>query len=368
MACVLQIATIAITAPARADVLAPPQDPYVVAAGDIACQSVTSPVPPRDASNGHEDTTSALFSKTGPLNLAKDVIALGDEQYDTGILADFNGNASSCVGTVPCAFDQSWGASQRAIGAVFRPTPGNHEYKDTTDPTTCTLHNTFSGDAACGYESYFGQSVADPAGDGSGNYTWTRNAATAHPTLFLSVNAGTCEDDKPVNDPNSPCAANGTSTNFIKNTLSSTITNPPQDCVVVFWHQARWSEFDLGNLSFVDHLWQALFPSVNHGTTAQMPDLVIAGHDHLYERYGPLDINGSTTGTPAIPEIIVGTGGRNLKGTDLGTSPMPLVHDATNFGVEQIKLGSGTTAALTALFWHEGASTGSDPATYNCNT
>ncbi len=46
---------------------------------------------------------------------------------------------------------------------------------------------------------------------------------------------------------------------------------------------------------------------------------------------------------------------------------MPLVHDATHFGVEKIALGSGMAVKLTATFWNEGATAASDPATYNCN-
>jgi len=117
--------------------------PTLVAAGDIAC----SPAENAAASTPgicQQGATAAVVRSIAPQAVA----ALGDEQYERGSLADFQGS-----------FELSWGTFKRLI----RPAPGNHEY-DTA--------------LAAGYFDYF---------DGVGNQT---GAAGDRDTGYYSYDLG----------------------------------------------------------------------------------------------------------------------------------------------------------------------------------
>ena len=91
--------------------------PIIAAAGDIAC-----------APGGVVTATTCRQAKTAGLFLGNPaitaVLPLGDEQYETGALADFQ-----------AVYDATWG---RALGKTH-PVPGNHEYAaGSTAPATST--------------------------------------------------------------------------------------------------------------------------------------------------------------------------------------------------------------------------------------
>src|SRR3954470_7762996 len=113
-------------APARA------ADPVVVAAGDIACGPAETGVFPCQ-----QVATSGLAVGMNP----RAVLALGDAQYNSGSLSDFN-----------AFYGPSWGR----LKAITRPVVGNHEY---------------GSPSATGYFDYYngaGRSTgrAGPRGDG----------------------------------------------------------------------------------------------------------------------------------------------------------------------------------------------------------
>ena len=97
----------------------PPHSVKVVAVGDIAC----APGDPVTATTCRQAATARLARQIDP----KVVLALGDEQYPTGRLADFE-----------ASYDASWG---QLLGRT-RPVPGNHEYYTA---------------GARGYYTYFGR-------------------------------------------------------------------------------------------------------------------------------------------------------------------------------------------------------------------
>jgi hypothetical protein len=355
----------------------PDTNPFVVAAGDIACSADFSPGGTgvhRGATKCHEDATSNLFSSTGPLSAAKALIPLGDTQYENGTTTDYTTNGSSCVLSPPygdtCSYDQSWTATAATIGASQHPAAGNHEYQN-TGAGGCTL-TSGTGTNACGYESYFNQSVVDPQNcqsgttpEPAGDYCWYLNPTAAHPALFVSVNAGNCDND-------STCKAGGSSATWLHSILTDGTINAPADCVVVYWHQARWAYYGArGNDPNVDGIWQALFSA----STAKTPDLVLAAHDHNYQRFGTpgsatyagLDSGGNSSGS-GIMEIIVGTGGRSLDTSVASSSPVPTFSDVNDFGVLELLL-NGTTGKLTPSFWREADTTAFDtPGAISCHT
>jgi hypothetical protein len=330
----------------------------------------------RDAWDCHEDATAALFAPGGPLrgpNL-RAVLPLGDLQYPSADLATFTYPASGCsivppFGTAPCSFGRSWAdAAAAGPGRVpFRPTPGNHEYS--LDSTGCRLASaTPSGQpyGACGYNAFWGDRVAAPraraSGDGDGSYAFSFDVSSAHPMLFVSVNVGQCE----LNE--SACSARSRLVSWLARTLADPALNPPGGCVALYWHQAAWDYVDHGDLMFVWPVWRAMFDRTIPRT--QRPDLVLNGHDHVYERYDPLDRRGEPgTARPSIPEIVVGTGGRNvnapLPAPPLQSAP-PAAIDGTHFGVERVAW-SPTQGRIDAGFVHAEDGSTVDRVTYPCH-
>ncbi|MBA3347246.1 MAG: metallophosphoesterase [Actinobacteria bacterium] len=65
-------------------------------------------------------------------------------------------------------------------------------------------------------------------------------------------------------------------------------------CTLAYWHHARWSSGLHGSDESMDPIWRTL--------SAGGADVVLAGHDHHYERFRPID---------GIRSFVVGTGGRS---------------------------------------------------------
>jgi hypothetical protein len=340
---------------------------WVAAAGDIACAvSVTA----RDPGTCHEDATGYLLSRSNspfrPVGTSglRAILPLGDLQYESGTLAQFTATSANCksaptfVGT--CSFDGSWGAAKRSLGsgAVWQPVVGNHEYRDTA--TNCTRLPVVDGKHACGMENYFGPDVAapdavgtgsEPIGDGLGDYYVKYNANKAHPVLFIGLNTGPCtESDHAAawcTNTSSPGPAS-----FLRSTLQDNSINPDGACVVVYFHQPRWSAYYTAGATEVDPEWTTMFDAV---TGAKKPDLVLNGHAHNYQRYDPLSRAGGGAPQQGIREIIVGTGGRNTfmdQKCTPGTTgcPAPVKTDFTKFGVGRLVWDS-TSGQLRFQWW-----------------
>jgi hypothetical protein len=101
------------------------------------------------------------------------------------------------------------------------------------------------------------------------------------------------------------------------------------DCTVAYWHHPRFSSGQHGNNANFGPFWQALF---DHGV-----DLVLNGHEHDYERFVPQDPAANSEPVRGIREIIVGTGGRDLRPFDPPVANS-LVRDSTSHGVLKLTL------------------------------
>lgn len=190
--------------------------------------------------------TAALVGRLNPSL----ILALGDLNYDTGTATEFaNGYA------------KTWGAFKRK---TF-PVPGNHEYYTA---------------GATGYKGYFG-SIATPSGT-----TWHSKRIGNWLILGLDSNCG-------------PIGGCGTTSTQVK-WLTAQLRTAPK-CVMAIWHHPRRSSGPHGDTAAVQPLWAKL--------AAAKADVVLSGHDHAYERFGPLDANANPASS-GVRQFVVGTGGK----------------------------------------------------------
>jgi hypothetical protein len=210
----------------------------------------------------------------------------------------------------------AWGAFRFRT----RPVPGNHDY--------------YNNPGANGYFGYFGHK-AGPSGRGYYKYdkgTWRVYALTSE-----------CV-------PTSKCFKNQLA--WLKNDLA---TNP-RDCVLAIWHRPRFSTGPHGSSTRMADVFQLLYESG--------AEMVINGHDHMYERYMPLDGSGNPDPVTGLREFVVGTGGGPLYAFKT-ESPLIEVRDNTSHGVLRLDLSEGS---YTWQFMPAGSGTFSDSGVGTCHS
>jgi hypothetical protein len=264
-------------------------DPVIAAAGDIACD-------PTGASfnNGDGEALRCRQRYTSDLLVGQGlaaVLALGDTQYEEGTLDQFR-----------LSYDPSWGR----VKSITRPAIGNHEYR--LSPGT-------------GYFDYFNGvgNATGPAGDrGKGYYSF--NVGGWHLIALNSM----C-DQVPGG-----CAAGSAQEQWLRSDLAA---NSGASCTLAYWHHPLFNSGPDG--SYKDTPWNttALWQALYSGGA----ELVMSGHAHIYQRFGPQDANGNADAQWGLREFVVGTGGKSLG--DLGpTQPNLEFRDNTQFGVIRLVL------------------------------
>ena len=226
-----------------------------------------------------DEATAALLD----VQPADVVVTLGDNAYFRGTPAEFAG-----------CYDPTWGRSRSRT----RPAPGNHDYGTAR---------------ATGYFGYFGEAAGDPA---EGYYSYE-----AGPWHVVALNS---------NCTVVACGPGSAQERWLRHDLAS----HPRRCVLAYWHHPRFSSGTThGSSTAVAALWQALYDGG--------ADLVLSGHEHHYERLGPLDPSGRPDPVRGLRSFVVGTGGMSHYG--FGT-PVPgsEVRDARTFGVLRLALAEGS--------------------------
>jgi hypothetical protein len=211
------------------------------------------------------------------------VLALGDEQYESGALADFQGS-----------YEPSWGR----VKAATHPVAGNQEYEQP---------------GANGYFSYFGAAAGDPR---TGYYAFDLGAWRLY---ALNSNCAAVS-----------CAAGSSQETWLRNDLAA----HPGGCQLAFWHHPLFNSGTSGQTTAVRPLYRTL--------AAAGVDAVLVGHDHHYERFAPQDANGAASaGGPR--EFIVGTGGASHGRPRSGgtVAPNSQVRNYDTFGILELTLRSG---------------------------
>jgi hypothetical protein len=251
----------------------------------FAVVSATTPAAPGDpvvlAAGDIADCNASGDSATAAVldaNPEGVVLTLGDNAYENGTSLEF----AQC-------YDPTWG---RHKSRTF-PAPGNHEYNTPN---------------AAGYFGYFG-SAAGP--DRRGYYSF--DLGSWH---VVSLNS---ERDT---------GATGAQVAWLRADLAGTSA----DCVLAYWHTPRWTAGKYGDSTAVQQLWNVLYDSG--------ADVVLAGHDHNYQRYPQLNKAGAPDPGRGIRSFVVGSGGRHL---------YPLRADARR------ETGEDTTFGVLKLTLHAGA-------------
>jgi hypothetical protein len=266
----------------------PSGSPTVAAVGDMACDPTDTNFNAGLGANG----LCVAKSVSDPLVTAPPaaVLALGDEQYNTGSLAQFQ---------------QSYATSFGRLKAITRPIVGNHEYETA---------------GAAGYFDYFnGTGVqAGPAGDRSKGY-YSYDIGAWH---LVALNSN-CDQV--------PCAAGSAQEQWLRADLAA----HPSACTVAYFHQPWFTSGPVAAAPppVVRDLWQALYD----GNT----DLVLNGHAHSYERFAPQTPGGAVDTARGITEIVVGTGGKSHSAWTT-IQPNSAAHDNVSFGFLQLTLDAGS--------------------------
>ena len=176
------------------------------------------------------------------------VLALGDLQYESGTLRDFRGS-----------YDKTWG---RLLGKTY-PIPGNHEYRTP---------------GARGYYTYF----EDRQPGKPGYYAFNLGRWRVY---ALNSNCGeiTC----------------GLQYRWLKRDLAA----KPRACSIFTMHHPRFS-------SGVEHGSDSDMARFFSIAVANDVEMVLAGHDHAYERFKRMRAGGAVDKS-GVMSFVSGAGGKS---------------------------------------------------------
>jgi len=191
-----------------------------------------------------DSSTAALIE-----DLEGTLITLGDNVYEFGS----DENYANC-------YDPVYGQFKDRT----RPAPGNHDVRE---------------DGGAAYYRYCGDAAGNP------NEGWYSFDVGAWHLIGLNSNCDRVG-----------CGAGSPQEQWLRNDLA----NNDSQCTLAYWHHARFSSGPHGDIGNVADLWRALDEAD--------ADLVLAGHDHIYERFAAQAADG-TTDPNGLVEITVGTGG-----------------------------------------------------------
>jgi calcineurin-like phosphoesterase family protein/fibronectin type III domain protein len=267
-------------------------DPVIAAAGDIACDPANSNFNGGNGKNGACQQL-ATYNVLQQVNAAA-VLALGDNQYYCGGYQ---------------AFQQSYALSWGHLLSETYPSVGNHEFL-TSGGTGCDSSNA----GAAGYYRYY----AGAAAEGNVGQGWYSFDLGGWHLIALNSNcsqAGGCGTGSPQ-----------------YNWLASDLAAHANQCLLAYWHIPLFSSGGRANNNS-HSFWNLLY--------AAHADVVLNGHDHIYERFAPQNPSGQLDTAQGIREFIVGTGGANHTSI-VAPAANSEVRFATTFGVLEMTLHPGS--------------------------
>ncbi|MGH2980965.1 MAG: metallophosphoesterase family protein, partial [Solirubrobacterales bacterium] len=238
-----------------------PQAPpvMVAAAGDIACGAGHPYFNNGLGANGAcQQLYTANMLGTRPVDA---VLPLGDLQYDPG------GSLQSFL----ASYHLSWGRFRE----ISHPAIGNHEYDD--------------GRGGQGYWDYWnGTGVRKGRAGRRGRGWYSFDLGTWH-VVALNSNCDIVS-----------CRARSRQVKWLRRKLRRNKGR----CVLAYMHHPRFSSGGHATGHRTRRLWKVLY---HRGV-----DVVLAGHEHLYERFAPKRPSGKIDRRRGITQFIAGTGGASL--------------------------------------------------------
>jgi hypothetical protein len=227
---------------------------------------------------GNQKKTSDLLVGAG----YDAVLLLGDDQYPDGTAQ-----------TYASFFDPTWGR----VKSITRPAPGNHDYHTP---------------GAAGYYGYFGAAAGDPT---KGYYSYDLGAWHV---IALNTNDADCGFVA--------CDAASAQVAWLKADLAA----HPATCTLAYWHHPRFnSGASHGDFLGAQAIWDALY--------AAGADVVLNGHEHVYERFDPQTPTGKADPQKGIRQFTVGTGGIGFYAFG-AAKPNSVVREASSYGVLEMTL------------------------------
>jgi hypothetical protein len=240
-----------------------------------------------------DDSTAAIIDSVlkadSIAGVAHAVFTVGDNAYPAGTALQF----ARCFGT-------SWGDTTRRIMKWIRPALGNHDYQTP---------------GASAHFAYFGDRAGEP---GKGYYAYDIGEWRA-----IVLNSETL-----------PFAAFGSKTLPAQETwLRAEIKDHPKKCTVAYFHRPLWASGFHGGHAEMRRVFEVLHES---GV-----DLVLAGHEHHYERFTPMTPAGIVDTVGGITQIVIGTGGATLRGLRTPLAVNSAYQIQGRYGVLKLTLGAG---------------------------
>jgi adhesin/invasin len=247
-----------------------------VGAADIASCSV---------SNRGDEATAAIINGLIQTDPGLTVFAAGDLAYNNATAAEF----TNC-------YDPTWGQFK----ARTRPALGNHEYNVSTDP----------------YFDYYNGVGSDSGSAGKRGFGYYSYDLGNWHIIVLNSNTLT--------------GATSAQNTWLKSDLAHT----SQPCVLAYWHHARFASAvnSATNTLYapVKPFWDALY--------AYKADVVLAGHQHFYERFAPQTPDGVADPQNGIRQFLVGAGGKSKGGAFQATAPNSEARTLGIYGVLKLTL------------------------------
>ena len=198
------------------------------------------------------------------------IVALGDLAYPHGSAANFR----DC-------YDPAWGRHKDRT----RPVPGNHEYETP---------------GAAAYFDYFGGLAGTR---GQGYY-----AFTAGPWRVIALNSEIS------------MAAGSPQIQWLREELQTTRV----PCTLAYWHRPLFTSGPNGDNADTRVLWSTLIEFD--------AEVVLNGHDHMYERFERQDAQGRLDSVLGMRQFTVGTGGAHLY-TPVTVKANSAVRSGASYGV-----------------------------------
>ncbi|WBB68621.1 DNRLRE domain-containing protein [Micromonospora sp. WMMD812] len=208
------------------------------------------------------------------------VFTTGDNVYNNGTASEFTSY-----------YAPTWGRHKSRT----RPSPGNHDYNTS---------------GATPYYNYFGMQ-AGPSGRGYYSYdlgNWHIVSLNSN----ISMSAGSAQEQ------------------WLRSDLAAS-TKP---CTLAYWHHPLFtSSSNHAPSTSTRPLYQALY---DHNA-----DVVVWGHNHVYERFGPMNPNGGLDTGRGLRSFVAGMGGASHYG--FGTiQPNSEARNSSAYGVLKFTLHSGS--------------------------